>query len=332
MSKICTIVIEDEINCRIGGLHPADLNALWELFGIYVDGYRFMPAFQLRRWDGKTRWLDKHGKTYTKLLEEIIPHIINWNYEIRFEDRRIEHIPTQDIITEDFFEHQVIKLRPYQIEAATKLLQIGSGFGVLATSAGKTLLCAVMAQCLRNIQHNTIIIVPSQDLVDQTVNELREVLTGKFPDTLIGAYSGDVKQIDSHIVVATWQALQHVPHYMGYFQAVIVDECFAPGTKVLTPSGYKLIESMRCGDNIISYDEIAKQFIIDEVVKLHENLTHTASEDMYELTFDNDVVLKVTGNHKFLTGRGWVRADELTEDDEIVNAYSHAVNAERNDK
>jgi intein/homing endonuclease len=45
---------------------------------------------------------------------------------------------------------------------------------------------------------------------------------------------------------------------------------------------------------------------------------------MLELEFDNNVIIKVTANHKFLTNKGWVRADELTEDLEIIdiNTYS----------
>ena len=40
---------------------------------------------------------------------------------------------------------------------------------------------------------------------------------------------------------------------------------------------------------------------------------------MLELTFDNGQIIKVTANHKFLTSVGWVRADELTNDMEVIN-------------
>jgi len=45
---------------------------------------------------------------------------------------------------------------------------------------------------------------------------------------------------------------------------------------------------------------------------------------MLELEFNNGVIIQVTANHKFLTNHGWVRADALTEDLEIVdiNTYS----------
>ena len=89
VKRKCTIVIDNEVNCRVTGLTPQDLRSLWEAFGFYKDGYRFMPTFQLGHWDGKIRYVDKNGKTYTKILDEIIPYIISWNYEIDIKDNRL---------------------------------------------------------------------------------------------------------------------------------------------------------------------------------------------------------------------------------------------------
>ena len=87
----------------------------------------------------------------------------------------------------------------------------------------------------------------------------------------------------------------------------------------MTPNGYVSISSLKVGDVVTSYNEEKRVFEQDTVIKLHKNLTNSSSEKMYELTFDNGVTVKVTGNHQFLTNnRGWVRADQLTEDDELV--------------
>jgi hypothetical protein len=40
---------------------------------------------------------------------------------------------------------------------------------------------------------------------------------------------------------------------------------------------------------------------------------------MFELEFDNGNKIQVTGNHKFLTDQGWIRADELTHEHDIIN-------------
>ena len=125
IKRKCTIVIDNEVNCRITGLTPQDLKSLWEAFGFFKDGYRFMPKFQLGVWDGKIRYVDKNGKTYTKILDEIIPYIIGWNYEIEIKDNRLPINLVEERVDENYFDkireyedgEEHIKLRPYQVEA-----------------------------------------------------------------------------------------------------------------------------------------------------------------------------------------------------------------------
>lgn len=231
MTKICTVHIDDEVNCRIGGLHPEDLEFLWGKFGVFAEGYFHMPAYQLRRWDGRIRFFDKNGKTYTKLLDEIIPYLVTWNYEINFNDHRVPAPVITDRIDDDCFGLLDYKLRPYQVEVVNALLDEGSGFAICATGSGKTAMCAALSMILHLNNLQTLVIVPSKDLVNQTVLEFRQHLRG-YPIT-VGEYSGGTKDIDHPIVVATWQSLQNVPHYMTYFQAVIIDEAHGAKAEVI---------------------------------------------------------------------------------------------------
>lgn len=227
----CTIHLDDEVHCRIGGLRPEHLELLWEKFGFFVDGYFHMPAFQLRRWSGKIHFFDKHGNTYSRILDEILPYICTWGYEVDIVDKRFPAPVITDRIDENFFNLDNFKLRPYQVEVVNALLDEGSGFAVCATGSGKTSMCAALSMVLHLNGLQTLIIVPSVDLVTQTANEFREKLAA-YPVS-VGEYSGGQKDIDHPIVVATWQSLQNVPHYMGYFQAVIVDEAHGAKAEVI---------------------------------------------------------------------------------------------------
>src|ERR1035437_2242514 len=180
--KTCTVHVEDEVNCRIGGLHPQDLELLWDKFGVFAEGYFHMPAYQLRRWDGKIRFFDKNGKTYTKLLDEIVPYLVSWNYEIIFNDNRVPAPVIRDRIDENCFGLDDYKLRQYQVEVVNALLDEGSGFALCATGSGKTAMCAALSMVLYLNGLQTLVIVPSKDLVNQTVNEFREHLRG-YPIT-----------------------------------------------------------------------------------------------------------------------------------------------------
>lgn len=230
--KICTIHVDDEVNCRIGGLHPEDLDLLWDKFGIFVEGYFHMPSYQLRRWDGKIRFFEKTGKTYTKLLDEIVKYLTTWNYQIDIKDHRVPAPVITDRITEDCFNLPDYKLRPYQVEVVNALLDEGSGFAICATGSGKTSMCAALSMMLYMNGLQTLVIVPSKDLVNQTVEEFRSHFR-EYPIT-VGEYSGGAKDIDHPIVIATWQSLQNVPHYMMYFQAVIIDEAHGAKAKVIS--------------------------------------------------------------------------------------------------
>lgn len=231
MSLKCTIHVEDEVNCRIDGLHPEHNDILWEKFGIFVDGYFHMPAFQLRRWDGKIRFFEKNGNTFTKLLDEIIPYLCSWNYDVTLVDKRLPAPVITDQIDANFFGLDDFKLRPYQVDVVNSLLTEGSGFAICATGSGKTSICSALSMVLHLNGLQTLIIVPSTDLVSQTVEEFQHHLQA-YPIT-IGQYSGSSKEIDHPIVVATWQSLQNAPHYMSYFQAVIVDECHGAKANVI---------------------------------------------------------------------------------------------------
>jgi superfamily II DNA or RNA helicase len=232
MTLTCTIHVDDEVNCRVLGLRPEHSKVLWDKFGLFVDGYFYMPQYQLRRWDGKLRFFDPNGKTYTKLLDEIIPYLGSWNYEVELVDSRLPAPVIDTRIDEDFFgDLDGWQLRPYQVDVINALIAEGSGFAVCATGSGKTSMCAALARVMHLHQLQTLIIVPSSDLVTQTVEEFREKLVNH--DVTVGEYSGTLKDIDHPIVVATWQSLQNAPHYMKYFQAVIVDEAHGAKAEVI---------------------------------------------------------------------------------------------------
>lgn len=240
MSKRCTVVIDDEVSCRIGGLHPADLSVLYDKFGVFVEGYRYMMPYQLRRWDGKTHFFSETGKTFTKLLDEILPYLITWDYEIDFEDRRLPFVEVKERIDADFFKlaneplvEDRFLFRDYQLQVMNALLEAGSGFGICATGSGKTSMCAALCLVLARAKLQTLVIVPSQDLINQTAEEFKQRYKHVAGELTVGTYSGDAKNIDHPIVVATWQSLQNAPHYMTYFQAVIVDEAHGAKAEVI---------------------------------------------------------------------------------------------------
>ena len=170
----------------------------------------------------------------------------------------------------------------------------------------------------------TVVVVPSTDLVKQTEEDFINMGLD------VGVFFGSRKEYTRTHTICTWQSLNsmfkktkdgsaNIPFgdFIDGVVCVIIDECLAPGTLISTPTGKRPIESMKPGDSIISFDEESKQFVIDEVVKLHTNLMKSDSAEMYEFELEDGATLQITGNHKMLTDRGWVEARDVTEGDNI---------------
>lgn len=88
--------------------------------------------------------------------------------------------------------------------------------------------------------------------------------------------------------------------------------CFTPETRVLMSDGmHAPIGTIKIGDNVV--DAFGKVQPVVDVFR------YQIKEEILELEFDNGKKVKCTKDHKFLTkNRGWVEAQYLTDEDELV--------------
>ena len=237
----CTITVEDEVWCYISGLMPAHIEFLWDKLGIFTEGYFFAPAFKMGRWDGKVRFFQKTGKTYVRLLHEVVPYLEAWKYTIDIVDKRSFHaqpdmsrakilkFDADGIAIEaegcDVFggardsKGRKIELRPYQLQCLMRAVEEGSGSLSVSTGGGKSLITAAISKVYSDVGHRVITVVPSDDLVKQTAAWYRAVGL----DT--GVYSGSEKDVHHQCVVATWQSVQNnADMIMSLFTCFIFDE------------------------------------------------------------------------------------------------------------
>lgn len=176
-----------------------------------------------------------------------------------------------------------------------------------------TIICAAILQAYTPYVTKSITIVPDQTLVMQTYNTYKDCKLD------VGEYSGKRKTLEHQHIVSTWQALQHNPMLMNGFDLVIVDECLDGDSQILMGDfSTKSIRDIQPGDEIISYNIQNNNIEKDVVIKQHKNLATSSNEKMYKLEFDNGHTLEITGNHKIYTTIGMVRADEITEEHEII--------------
>lgn len=332
----CKIIILDEVNCKVSGLDLDTRKDLVRKFKYEDPTARYRPAYKLGRWDGTVSFFGLGGNTYLSMLPQVLEYLESKNFSIELEDKRNPIRLEFDKISEDFWgekcwpkghvrEGELIRLRDDQVEVINKFLENPQCIQEIATGFGKTITTATLAKICEKYGR-TITIVPNKNLVEQTEEDFVNVGLD------VGVYYGDRKDIGRTHTICTWQSLNildkkskdndeilSLAEFLDGIQCVMVDECFDGNTLITTPNGKVSIKDLTPGDKVINFCEKTKQYKEDTIVKVHKNLTHSQSEKMLELEFNNGIKIQVTANHKFLTNKGWIRADELTEDLEIIN-------------
>jgi hypothetical protein len=88
--------------------------------------------------------------------------------------------------------------------------------------------------------------------------------------------------------------------------------CFMPGSYVVMANGdKKQIQEIQPGDTVLSHDGTPN--------KVKDVLEYEVSEELLELSFECGTRLVCTKDHEILTkNRGWTRADQLSEIDEVA--------------
>ena len=126
--------------------------------------------------------------------------------------------------------------RPYQKNAVNALMSCQKGLVHSPTGSGKT---NIMAYLIAKSQKTALVIVPAIDLISQTKDRFKAILD---PNTRIGTLGGGTTnradQIDSDILITTWQSLgvknSNILHTLrGKHQMIIVDECHHASADVL---------------------------------------------------------------------------------------------------
>lgn len=334
--KTCRILILDEVNCKVENLELKDRKNLVKMFEYEKPGVKYLPSVRLGRWNGKVSYFQLSGSTFVNLLPEVLVYLDQQGYDISLVDNRVCNTAFEfDKVTENLFskfawpkghpkEFQPIELRDYQVEVINRFLSNPQSIQEISTGSGKTITTAALSYSIEKYGRS-IVIVPNKSLVTQTEEDY---INTKLD---VGVYFGDRKEYNKKHTICTWQSLNNllketqngltdftIQDFIEDVICVMVDECFAGSSRVLTPTGYRPIKDIEPGDKVINYSENNKEFKIDTVIKQHKNLSKSNGEKMYRLEFDNGYVIEVTGNHKFLTDLGWIRADELTEKHEIL--------------
>jgi len=237
-----TILIRDEVNCKIQNLDLSTRQKLVKQFKIEVPHARHLPSVKLGRWDGKIAFFALGGGTYINMLEEILPILIKEGYDIQLDDRRnySSHFEFPTVDKDTFkhikwpeghrFEGESIVLNDHQVDAINDYLRNPQCMQEIATGAGKTIITAALS-LFAEPYGRSIVIVPNKSLVTQTEEDYVNMGLD------VGVYYGNRKEWNKTHTICTWQSLNQLfkdskngkatltfDDFIDGVQCVIIDE------------------------------------------------------------------------------------------------------------
>lgn len=223
------------IECDDHGVY-AELS---EYFTFMVDGYKFMPSYRNKMWDGKIRIFNSRTRVLPYgLLQDALQFLSKSGYDVILDKSICDYIiPDSDDLKKiandrDIrFKQKSIHPHHYQLDAYCQAIQEKRSLIISPTGSGKSLIIYLIARWfLENYDHKILIVVPTTSLTEQMSKDFAEYSSH---DTSFAAdenihviYSGKEKNnIKSRVVITTWQsAIRCDSNWFLQYGMVIGDE------------------------------------------------------------------------------------------------------------
>lgn len=209
------------------------------------DGYRFMPSYTSKRWDGYVRLL-KGNKFPAGLTELVHEHLLIHAEDLEYEVDVVygKHITIDSkAMTENILCD--VSLRDYQLDAVRSLLGAGRGIAGMATNSGKTFVIAAICKLVKG---KALILTHKKELLYQ----LSQVVSGAVSEP-VGLVGDGNYDLSARITVATVQTL-HTKLGSDEFKAfahdiktLMLDECHHTSSRTMYDTAMAIPAYFRFG-------------------------------------------------------------------------------------
>jgi superfamily II DNA or RNA helicase len=233
---------KNEVYLQINNLSSSESAELSDFFTFEVPGFKFMPAYRSRVWDGKIRLFSPaSGEIYVGLLPYVKDYCKNNNIKYNIEEGVEDERNVVCEVVRGFIRSlkpkskgKSLKVRDYQIEAVRHAISRNRVLLVSPTASGKSLIIYVLVRYYQMSGLKTLILVPTTSLVEQMYKDFEDYgwSSGTYCQKI---YQGHDKKVTKDVVISTWQSIYKMPKkYFEDFDCVIGDEAHQFKAKSLT--------------------------------------------------------------------------------------------------
>jgi len=232
---------------------------LTEHFCFFVPGYKFMPAYRNKFWDGKIRLFDTRKKTlYVGLYKYLKEFAAQRGYEVLTNDSTQYGSVEPERLPLDFGRAPIltanqmpIEPRDYQFKALEHALKEERSLLLSPTASGKSLIIYLAARWYieRDPSMKILNVVPTISLAEQMYSDFDDYSsTDEWFNTdeyAMKIHGGTVKgERMGRIVISTWQSICKRPaEFFQVFGMVIGDEAHQFKAKSMTAIMEKCTEA-----------------------------------------------------------------------------------------
>lgn len=237
-----TITIEyvDDVNVKV--LCDAGIaQEISDYFTFFVPGYKFMPKFKNKLWDGKIRLFNPftcllYGGLLPRLAKFAKDREYHLNIPKQFHDTEFNEEDAMAFIRK---LNPTLTPHPHQIDAFVRAVRKRRLLLLSPTASGKSFIIYLL---IRYFNVPSLVVVPTTSLVNQMFGDFEEYgfNSEKYVHRI---YSGHDKNTDKPIVVTTWQSVYQLPKkWFDRYQLIIGDEAHGFKAKSLTTLMTKLTD------------------------------------------------------------------------------------------
>ena len=240
MSDI-VITKNDEVDIIVKSNDSGIVIELSEFFTFYVPGYKFVPSYRNKLWDGKIRLYDTRNYSLPSgLLYHVEKFADQRGYEIlnKIQEKNTEDHTIPELSLSN--NGNPISLRDYQSIAINHALKFKRSLLVSPTGSGKSLMIyMILRWYLEASNKNALIVVPTTSLVEQLWKDFADYASNDNtfdPNKVHRIYAGKEKEsFEQRVVITTWQSVFKMPrNWFEDFEMVVGDEAHLFKAKSLT--------------------------------------------------------------------------------------------------